>query len=473
MKTKFSILLLLFFLTVNGFAKDNSPIKSAISKERVFVFTDISNEPDDEESMVRFLVYSNQYDIEGIVAITSTWLRNKTREDLIRRQIEAYGQVRDNLLIHEKGFPAKEQLLSVVATGQTSYGMEAVGKGKSTEGSKLLLAAADKADERPLWVCLWGGANTLAQALWDARAERTPEGLKKLVKKLRVYSISDQDDAGSWLRREFPDLFYIVSPSTQDWKEYWRATWTGISGDKHYKNGPRYKFDLVDNPWLEKNIINNHGALGALYPKFAYIMEGDSPTFLGLINNGLGWSVSPSYGGWGGRYSLYHAYGETRNIWTNNQDSRDYMNFDNEHGECTDQATIWRWREHFQNDFAARMDWCVASEYNKANHNPVAILNGDNTKKVLESAAKGDSSIALSASGSSDPDGNKLTFKWWQYIEAGTSELVKIENPTSEKIRFVVPKSNNQATIHIILEVSDNGEPTLVSYRRISITVAP
>ncbi|MCB1128715.1 MAG: DUF1593 domain-containing protein, partial [Verrucomicrobiae bacterium] len=47
----------------------------AVAKERVFVLTDISNEPDDEESLVRFLVYANEYDIEGLVATTSTWLR--------------------------------------------------------------------------------------------------------------------------------------------------------------------------------------------------------------------------------------------------------------------------------------------------------------------------------------------------------------------------------------------------------------
>lgn len=152
-----------------------------------------------------------------------------------------------------------------------------------------------------------GGANTLAQALFDARRERSPAELERLVAKRRVYTISDQDDSGPWLRRMFANLFYIVSPSTTDWKEYWRATWTGISGDRHYKNGPGHKFHLVDNLWLEENIIKNHGPLGALYPRLEYIMEGDTPWFLGLINNGLGWAESPAWGGWGGRYVLYQA----------------------------------------------------------------------------------------------------------------------------------------------------------------------
>lgn len=451
-------------------------------KPRVFVLTDISNEPDDEESMVRFLVYANEYDIEGLVATTSTWLRNTTRVDLIHRQLDAYGQVRDNLLKHAPGFPTKEHLRDVTAIAQPAYGMAAVGEGKATAGSRRLLTAADKADERPLWVSVWGGANTLAQALFDARKERSPDALKQLIAKLRVYTISDQDDSGPWLRREFPGLFYIVSPSGTDWKEYWRATWTGISGDRHYKNGPMHKFQLVDNPWLEENVIKNHGALGALYPKLEYIMEGDTPSFLGLINNGLGWHVSPAYGGWGGRYALYQAYGEARPIWTNNQDSRDTVTADNGPTECTDMATIWRWREHFQHDFAARMDWCVTDDFKKANHNPIAVLNGDSTKRVLEITTKPGEVITLSAEGTRDPDGNALERRWWVYPEASSLRDGKGRRFPSEvalsanhgtSTSLLAPNVTRPETIHVILEAVDLGTPNLFAYRRAMITVQP
>ena len=89
-------------------------IAQTSDKERVFVLTDISNEPDDEESMVRFLVYCNEYDVEGLVATTSTWLRDGTREDLIRRQIYAYGLVLPNLRMHKEGYPSQQELLSVI-----------------------------------------------------------------------------------------------------------------------------------------------------------------------------------------------------------------------------------------------------------------------------------------------------------------------------------------------------------------------
>src|SRR5262245_40454565 len=180
-----------------------------VEKTRVFVLTDIANEPDDQMSMVRFLVYSNEYDIEGLVASTSTWMRNRVRPDVIDSVIDAYGQVQPNLVKHDDRFPAPAALHAVVASGQAGFGMAAVGEDKMSEGASLIIRAADKADDRPLWITVWGGANTLAQALSNVRSTRTPEQLAAFVDKLRVYSISDQDDAGPWIRKEFPLLHYI------------------------------------------------------------------------------------------------------------------------------------------------------------------------------------------------------------------------------------------------------------------------
>lgn len=454
---------------------------SGDERSRVVVLTDISNEPDDEESMVRFLVSANEFDVEGLVATTSTWLRQTTRVDLIHRQLDAYAQVRPNLLRHAPGFPAPEALRAVTAVGQPAYGMAAVGDGRTTAGSRLLLAAADRRDPRPLWISVWGGANTLAQALWDARRERGPAELETLVGKLRVYTISDQDDAGPWLRREFPGLFYIVSPSTTDSKEYWRATWTGISGDRHYRNGPGHAFHLVDNPWLEENVIRGHGPLGALYPRLEYIMEGDTPSFLGLVRNGLGWAIRPDYGGWGGRYALYRAHGETRPIWTNNQDSRDTVEIDGQ-SHTSDQATIWRWRADFQNEFAARMDWCVTSDPAGANHPPVAVLNGDGTRGVVEVVVRPGGIVGWSAEGSFDPDGDPFEVRWWIYPEAGTlrdargrgfPDDVRLSATRGLSTTLVAPAVRRPATLHVVAEVRDRGTPPLVAYRRTVVTVQP
>ncbi len=440
------------------------------AKPRLIVLTDISNEPDDEESLVRLLVYSNEFDLEGLVATTSVWLRDRIRPDLIRRDLEAYGKVRDNLLRHAPGFPTTAELMARVKSGSPEFGMAGVGEGKSTEGSRHLIEVVDRPDARPVWVAVWGGANTLAQALWDVKYTRTVEDLRRFVSKLRVYTISDQDNSGRWIRITFPDLFYVVSPSAVDSREYYLSTWSGISGDRRYQNGPMQDLDLVDNPWLTRNVIENHGPLGSLYPKLAYIMEGDTPSFLNLIGNGLAGDVNPEYGGWGGRYELRQSYAETRPIYTN---SRDTVTARDGRSYTSNQATIWRWREAFQHDFAARMDWCVAAP-EKANHNPVAVVNGIPGKAPVELEAKPGDTVRLSATGTSDPDGNALRLRWFQYAEAGTLPVrIDLQDSAVQQASFQIPKTEKAGTIHVILEVRDNGEPGLFAYRRVIVSVHP
>jgi hypothetical protein len=445
-----------------------------LEKPRVIVLTDITNEPDDEESMVRFLVYSNEYEVEGLIATTSVWLRDKTRPENIRERIEAYGKVRENLLKHAPDYPTAEHLLNVTKSGLPEFGMEGVGPGKSSEGSRHIIEVVDRPDEHPVWISIWGGANCLAQALWDVKYTRRQEQLDAFVSRLRVYTISDQDNSGRWMRITFPNLFYIVTPSQVGHHEYYKATWTGISGDRHYKNGPMHKFELVDNPWLEQNIIKGHGPLGALYPKLEYIMEGDTPSFIGLISNGLGSRKSPSYGGWSGRYVLCQTYAETRPIWTSARGAQDTVIAENGIEYTSDQATIWRWREAYQHDFAARMDWCVAKTFEAANHNPIVAFNNDKSKAVAHITAKSGETIKLSAAGTSDPDKNRLSCHWFVYKEAGDyNGTINIRDNKSKEAGFIAPKVNQKRKIHIILEVKDNGEPNLYSYRRIIFTVEP
>jgi hypothetical protein len=444
-------------------------------KPRLIVLTDLSNEPDDEESLVRLLVYSDQFDIEGLIAATSTWLRQHPREDIIRRDLAAYALVRTNLLKHSAAFPPVENLFAVTRTGQTNYGMAAVGQGKSTGGSQRIIEAVDCADDRPIWVAVWGGPNTLAQALWDVRASRSPADVDKFVAKLRVYAISDQDDSGAWIRREFPNLFYIVTPSNPaSYQEYYRATWTGLSGGRGDQAAPGYHFDMVDNPWLETNVIKNRGPLGALYPRLRYIMEGDTPSFLGLIDHGLGWEISPACGGWGGRYELFQPAGETHPIWTDGVSTRDRVEVEKERFETSNQATIWRWREQFQNDFAARMNWCVADDFKKANHNPRPVLNGNRSTDMVMISAKAGSTVKLSAEGTdAGDDGQNVKVTWWIYREAGTLDGATLTQTNGLNTEVVLPAARISGTVHVILQAKDDGSLPLFAYRRVVVQVTP
>ena len=229
--------------------------------------------------------------------------------------------------------------------------------------------------------------------------------------------------AGPWIRKEFPTLFYIGKPSSPDSGEYYCATWTGISGDVYYRNGAGADTSLVTNEWLEKN-VRSKGPFGKVYPRFMFIMEGDTPSFLNLIDNGLHAEEQPDWGGWGGRYIFRQPYGEAHALWTQGGDvfaratSQDTVTGADGRIYVSDQATIWRWREAYQNDFAARIDWTV-KDFAHANHAPTVVLNGEpGTEPVTIEASVGDT-ISLDATGSSDSSGQPLHYKWWIYPEAG------------------------------------------------------
>ena len=113
-----------------------SRVDPYVARPRVIVLTDIANEPDDQMSLVRFLVYSNQYDVLGLVATTSTWMKNKVRPDVILTVLDAYDQVQPNLLKHAPGFPTAASLRGVVTSGQPGYGMAAVGPGQDVAGRR-------------------------------------------------------------------------------------------------------------------------------------------------------------------------------------------------------------------------------------------------------------------------------------------------------------------------------------------------
>jgi hypothetical protein len=447
-----------------------------VPKPRVVVLTDIANEPDDQMSFVRLLVSSNQFDIEGLVATTSRHLRTAPRPDVLRSVLEAYGKVQPNLAKHEAGFPTAEALSKLVTAGQDSYGMAAVGAGRMTPGAEAIVRAADAADPRPLWISIWGGANTLAQALWQIRSTRSAADVERVVGKLRVYTISDQDDAGPWLRREFPTLHYIVTPG--DGNDYYISTWSGIAGDEFYRNGAGADFTTVSEAWVTEH-IRKKGPLGAFYPMPCCIIEGDTPSFFSLMNNGLVSYMNPTFGGWGGRYIWRQPWLETRPFWTNSRVSRDTVVGIDGKSYTSDQATIWRWREAFQHDFAARMDWTIKGVAD-ANHNPDIVVNGVDGKSPLQLDATVGTPISLDASKSRDRDGNALRYSWFSYAEAGTGvpgntggrgappSRVTVTNGATP-VATVTPTAPGVA--HVILVVTDNGTPSLTSYRRVILTI--
>lgn len=464
-----SVIVLTLFLPVAASSQVNH-------KLRVLVLTDIEADPDDSQSMIRFLTYSNQWDIEGLIATTSIHQKTRVAPESIQEILNAYKKVQPNLLKHEKGYPTYEYLTLKVKKGLPVYGMEGVGKDHDSEGSEWIIKTLEKPDPRPLWICAWGGTNCLAQALWKIQHTKTAAQAEALYKKIRVYTISDQDDSGPWIRKTFPDLFFICSPGYT----YGQATWLGMSF-----SFPGSDTQIVSNEWLAKNIQQGHGPLGASYPDIAYGMEGDTPSFLGLISNGMNDPEHPDYGGWGGRYEFYTpalskvpdpfarpnwpvSEQETRPLWTNAEDSV-YSASDKKPYKSI-QATIWRWRQEFQNDFAARMAW-TTKNFAETNHPPVPKLAHADHFTV-----KSGQLFHLNAKGTYDPDGDSLSYLWLQYQEAGTYKGLVSFKPYSSNLYdlpVTAPVVTEAQTIHFILKVTDKGTPALTRYKRVIVTVLP
>lgn len=211
------------------------------NKTRLFVLTDISNEPDDQMSLVRLLTYTNEIDIINIAAVTSTWLNDTVDTASIFQVInDGYAPVVDTLNTNVPSdpsaqYPSAEELTAKIVAGHPVYGLAAVfDEPERSNASTALVAAVDDAtNENPQWVSIWGGANVLAEALYIVNSSRSSDEVDAFVSKLRVYSISDQDNAGAWIRTNFPKLFYVVS--IHGFSEYAMPTWI-VSGRKRKEN---------------------------------------------------------------------------------------------------------------------------------------------------------------------------------------------------------------------------------------------
>lgn len=441
---------------------------------RVCVLTDISGDPDDQQSLVRFLTYANEFDVEGLIATTSCWKQRDPDANAIHRVVSAYGKVRSNLLLHAPGYPKADYLSGLIKSGVDGYGMSAAADQLDNEGIDHIISVVDRSDDRPVWFLSWGGSNTLGGAVMKVKKMRSSEAAKAFVARIRGYEIAVQDDGHAYIAHHFPDA-KLISSELQ-WKGMSRTT-PGFNRWPESRGGNN---DVCSHDWVRNHIQTNQGPLGQQYPNAEYLWEGDTPSFLYLIPNGLGSPENPSYGSWGGRfgpdrtlnvrsgtgnktvdprmdtYRDYSLYSDARDTWT----FHDKTYTDNRY------APIFRWREAFQHDFQARMDWCV-KPYNQANHPPVAVFNGRPIQDVRPNAI-----VQLNAMGSWDPDGDKLSYRWWVYREAGSHDGdVAIRDATKANATLTVPNARPGTQIHVILSVADDGQPSLKRYQRAILTV--
>jgi hypothetical protein len=456
--------LLLFIVLSQSLLAQQREKKNSNSelKPRLVVLTDVSTwETDDSESLVRLLVHADLFEIEGLV-FTTGWSLDKTRDDffgLIHDAVIAYEKDLPNLMKRsnqqefardenrqEIGYwPSSDYLRELTVFGSKNRGFKFIGEENDSPGSELIIELADEDDDRPLWVAIWGGGNTLAQAIWRVQQDRSPEQLKTFLQKLRVYTITDQDrdqrtdfaiSSHQWMRREFEkDLFFI-------WDE---CAWKFQNGTGR-KNWEEYATHIQD-----------HGNLGKVYPKYKYGVEGDTPSFLHVLPNGLNDPEFPNQVSWGG----YFEWGKCED-----DSTYAYTNFEGSANEICNYYETYFYPATF-NNFAARMDW---AKEGKGNRNPVLELNGDKGYLPIHIEKKEGKYLTLDASGSSDPENDALQYTWWILPEAGSYlKEITIPDNTSDKIRVKLPSGSAGKNFHVICEVTDDGDPALTSYRRIII----
>jgi len=424
-----------------------------IETPRVVVCTDISSliggwaEPDDTQSLVRLLLYANELDIEGLIA---TRTHGEVHPEFIEAIVRVYGKIEENLRLHDPDYPSMERLLECIGAGNAEPGIENLGETGDTDGSNRIISIVDRPDSRPVWLLFWGGPNELAQALWRVERERGKDGLQRFTSKIRVHAIGDQDNAGPWIKEKNPDLHYITS----------RLAYRGM-----YVGGDT---SLVSWDWTHTH-IRGKGPLGAAYPNYyggdrfsgppnrvQGIKEGDTPSFLYLIPNGLSDPMHPEWGSWGGRFI-------STGTGNHFEDAQDVYK-----GEPSSKATVYRWRSAFQSDFVARLDW-TTKPYSRANHPPQVALEGD-TQRVVAPGT----SLTLDASDTTDPDKDNLEFYWEHDRDASTWQgRVPLEGRGRNVCTVTVPEVEEKEALHNVLTVTDDGVPSLSRYRRVVLVVDP
>lgn len=471
------------------------------SQPRTIITSD--GEVDDFDSFIRLLLYSNELNIVGMVYSSSefhyagdgkgtTFTSNMpfakqygTRTTLrwlgtswMQGFIDKYATVYDNLLKHDKNYPAPQHLKSLVKVGNIDFEGEME---HNTEGSDYIKKLLLDNNPVPLYLQIWGGTNTVARALKSIEDEyrNTPQWksiYKKVSDKATLYIILDQDETyKKYVSANWPDMKVILN-SNQFWS--FAYAWGRLA--------PEIR-SYLDGKWYGNKVKLNHGALTANYflwgdgqklvndpdhtqgdtaetrkagrIQFDFISEGDSPSYLFLINTGLRTMEDPSYGGWGGRFVQSKT---NPHLWQDGKEVTDYNSFTGKEDMSFPQA---RWIQAIQNDFAARADWCVKS-YKDANHAPIVNL------KQADINIKPGQTVQLNGT-AKDPDGNTISYKWWQYEEAGSYKgKVEIQNADKSNASFIVPSDATAgSTIHIILQVTDNGTPALTRYQRVIATV--
>lgn len=445
-------------------------------KPRVIVLTDA--ETDDRCSMVHFLLYANDMQVDAIIQTNSCFQKKGWSHDpWLKKQLDAYAQVYPNLKVHDAAYPTPDYLRQRVYVGDEDPS-HIVLSGKQckmtlpgatplvdpsawpdTPGSDRIVEVLLEDDPRPVFIQCWGGTNTAAKAFQKLKRDYRQD-YERAVSKAVLYCIWYQDAGGSYIEKYHPLVTILLN--------------------HHFSGSWDYGTMTNTTDFVNRYLHDKRNPLGMCYTQ-SYISEGDTPAFLYSLANGLRSYEDPTFGGWGGCFYLAKGF------------QRVYRD--------TGFGQLREWIEPAMHDFQARLQWCVSPKYNQANHKPIIEVPSG-----LDLTVHSGDTVRLSAL-VSDPDpvdvdalwkarGEMLMQKgitkeqvaaipekysqqwrvaWYQYPSGTYKDNIDLifGAETDPQAWFVAPEVSEPKTIHVILEAYDMTTPRLTSYARYIVTVKP
>jgi hypothetical protein len=484
-------------------------------------------ELDDANSLIRYLLYSTDFRTEGLIYSSSgfhwkghgsgkkvsvpnreysrwglnlcpceSW-RWAPDEHFIDLAVATYEQVYPNLRVHDRTYPTPAELKSKIRWGNVAFDGDI---SRDTPGSDLIKALLLDDEPGPIYLLAWGGQSTIARALKSIEEQyrAAPEwsAIHQRVSRKAILSPSgDQDDTyATYIKPNWPDIrtlpaggggvalgYGAQATASAENAVYYSAAWTRENISSLGPLGALYRVwgdgkqmvrgDIFDYFGLSGYTADQLKAKGYIVwtpprPKGEFLGEGDTFTFLNLLDNGLAGYGEDTPGGWAGRgqTGTFQGAGQFGAI-----KSYDDLLRLQERAAAAGRppSPDPNFTPAAQNDLAARLRWSVTPRYAGANHEPRVTIRG--TSRI--SARRGET-IRLQGV-VSDPDDNAVTVRWWQWTDVGTYPgRVTLTSPGALATTVEVPSDARAGqTVHLILEVTDNGAPPLTRYQRVIISV--